>query len=875
MHARRSAIAADPKTRWFDTAIEWLLVGLLAFMPFAFGAVDPWSEQVVVTIAAAISTLFLLKLALCKENRIVRSWAYVPVGLFVLLAVIQITPLPSGLVGLLSPNTVEIRRDLLEDLPNAGKTLNWVTLSFYPNATRHDLRMLLAAACVFVVAANTHTTAGQIRRLLAAITLIGGAVATIALCQHLLGNGKIYWTIPSPTTRAISGPFVNHSHYGQFMNLSIGAAMGLLFCELHRAFCGRAITPTGVLAYLSSTKATSVWLAGAMIAVGAATVFLSLTRGGMLSMLIAAGVTTLALGRRRATHQSTAHSGQPMVTDRQAGCDAIRAGRGWIMAIMVMGAFACVLYVGFEAVYDRLATLSNVHKLDGRWQILEDVFAAWTQFPLLGTGLGTHEVAFPMFDSSTIPALAAYAENEYAQIAEETGLVGLTLAAAFGILILRAYVRVLRNPLVLRSSTPATAKNESTPIDSAAYGLGFGLVAVMIHSLTDFGQHIPANMLLSAIFCGLLVGLSNTAKAEVQPTKSCSPVRCLPHLRSALPICSFGIWAWVLVTANDARIAEAHWKDAIVYEQQLSQSNWQGADEEYARLIGNAATAVARQTGNVQYRYWLNVYRWRAISRAGDTVPQPQTIVAGFVERIVRDLEQARLLCPTYGPLYCLAGQLERCILGQSRGAKHIRMAFKLAPCDAQVCFAAAALDADLGRLEPSLEKFKRALRLDGTLFPDAADIWLYRLHRPETALELAADNIERLSYLSRVLGDDKQHQTLADNARRRMTQLLEQQCEQDNAPAWALASLGDIYRSRNNYQAAIEYYRRALAMDYGQVRLRLNMAELLTEMNRLGEAMEEAKVCLRLRPDFKAAERLLANLSARATGSPDRSGVP
>ena len=46
----------------FDQVIEWLLISLLAFMPFAFGAVEGWSEEVVAALAAAISICFLLKL---------------------------------------------------------------------------------------------------------------------------------------------------------------------------------------------------------------------------------------------------------------------------------------------------------------------------------------------------------------------------------------------------------------------------------------------------------------------------------------------------------------------------------------------------------------------------------------------------------------------------------------------------------------------------------------------------------------------------------------------------------------------------------------------------------------------------------------------
>ena len=42
----------DTATDKFDRLIEWLLVAFLAFMPFAFAAVQAWSEEVVIAIAA-------------------------------------------------------------------------------------------------------------------------------------------------------------------------------------------------------------------------------------------------------------------------------------------------------------------------------------------------------------------------------------------------------------------------------------------------------------------------------------------------------------------------------------------------------------------------------------------------------------------------------------------------------------------------------------------------------------------------------------------------------------------------------------------------------------------------------------------------------
>ena len=187
------------------------------------------------------------------------------------------------------------------------------------------------------------------------------------------------------------------------MNLSIGAALGLLLVTLHEAFDRDRITPARVAEYLSSPAGRTAKVLVAMMVLGATTVFISLTRGGMISMLIAAAFTTLMLSWRQSLK-----------------------GPGWIMVLLALGAFTCILYVGFDQVYDRLATLRDLHGAQaGRWQVVKDIALAWTKFPLFGVGLGTHGVVYPMFDRSTTAALAMHAENEYAQTAEETGLAGI------------------------------------------------------------------------------------------------------------------------------------------------------------------------------------------------------------------------------------------------------------------------------------------------------------------------------------------------------------------------------------------------------------------------------------------------------------------
>ena len=79
---------------------------------------------------------------------------------------------------------------------------------------------------------------------------------------------------------------------------------------------------------------------------------------------------------------------------------------------------------------------------------------------------------------------------------------------------------------------------------------------------------------------------------------------------------------------------------------------------------------------------------------------------------------------------------------------------------------------------------------------------------------------------------------------------------------ASALASLANIFRKNQDDEAAIEHYRRALNMDYGQVQWRYALAKLLAETGRVQEAEHEARICLQLSPQFKAAKKLIEELS-------------
>jgi len=816
---RAGEISTNTAAARLDAIVEWLTVSLLAFMPLAFGAVQAWSELVVVFAAGAMAACLVAKLLL--NGTLLRTWAYLPAGLFIALAGLQLVRLPQGAVAAISPNTSSLKQMLLQDLP--AEQLQTTTLSFYTHATAHDLRLLLAAAIIFITVVNVYRRPEQVKRLLMAIACIGGVVGLLALAQDFFGNGNIYWLVPVPGGQAAGGTFVSTGHFALFMNLSMGAALGLVLIRLHEWFSGRKLTLAEVADALTRPPLRSVWFLFGVLLMGAATIFMSLSRAGTVSMLVAGGLTVAALAARRGLKS-----------------------RGWMITTMAIAAFGAVLYIGFDAVSDRLAAAGDAPVGRNRWEMIRNMSRPVAQFPLVGTGLGTHEVVYPMFDHSAEPRLAQYAENEYVQALAETGFIGLDLLLVFAFIVWHGYARAIRRP--------------SAPVQTGAFGLGFGFAVVMMHSASDFALHVPANAGLAAVTCALLVGMGSMSRRKNTETAAAgSKLLGIAGVACALPV-----WLWSTSSAWDAAAAEAKWSKARAAEARLAASNWQDVGDGYKTLLEHASNAFAIQPGNAEYGYWLNAWRWRAVSgtSSGDA-PLDATTVS-LTREIVGGLERVRLLCPTFGPAYSLAGQLEHFVLKEPAGAAHIRAGYQLAPGHPAACFAAGVLDVAEKKLDDSLVKFTRCLELDNRMAASVVDIYVSQAHRPDLAVQTAKDNADALMMVISALGKHAQGNSAAAQARAEAVALLKAKAEAPDAPAQALVSAARLKRSEKDYANAVRYLRRALATEQAQPAWRLELADVLAEMGRTQEAIQEAQQCLRMHPRMAEAMRLIARLSGR-----------
>ncbi len=807
----------------FDKVIEGLMIAVLAFMPFARGTAVPWGEQVVIVIAGAMVLCLVLKGILRPDNKLVWSWAYLPLGLFLLLAVVQLVPLPQWLLGIISPNTVAIKTDLLKGVGLETASQEWMTISFYGLATKSAIRLALAITAIFVVTINVYRTPKQITRLLIVIASIGAVVALVAVAQTITGTQKVYWSIPA---KSFAGPYINRNNYCQFMNLSIGAGLAVLLIKLKEGFAGVSLTLSVVMERLGQRKIRICWCLGGMIVLGAASIFISLSRGGMISLLAAWGLVTIALVIKR----------------------RLSIG-GWVMSVMALFAFICVLYLSFDAVYDRLATLSSTEAYQSRLQLTQDTARAWWRFPLTGSGLGTHEFVFPMFDSSSTAARAVHAENEYIQLAEETGVIGFLLVGLFGTIIWRSAARCL--------------KTQQMSIKVAIAGLCYGLLAVLIHSFSDFALHLPSVAALAVIFCAIIVAMARTT-----PSRSATPTKSTVMKKVASAVTFMGIfivWVWAIHGANMARAGEDYWRQAVATEKAISQANWMVSNADYAELIYLAEQAAQCEPQNARYRYWVNVYKWRSVSRVRDAESGRLVLSnSGLqaVRRIIKDLKATTKLCPTLGASYSLAGQIEYFVLGNPEGAKLIDEGVMLSPCDPTACFAKGTLAAYQNKAEESLKSFRRCLDLDSEWFASILDVYIRQIGRSDLALEIAKGNIKRLMKTHQVMREHGGSDQLVQKTRAELTKLLQDRCEDAGAPVEHFVRLGYIYLEDLQYEAAASCFRRAIDMDCSNVGWRFNLARALAGYGKISEAVEQAKICLKLDPSIDIARQLLEELS-------------
>ncbi len=450
---KRSRRSRRNASQWNRRAEPWWLALLVAGSVLAFGA-----QHFAVLFALAAAATVLAWLAAERGARVpLLGKTLAALCAFTLL---QLLPLPERLLAFLSPASAEIWTRCLK--PLAERAPSFAPITVDPRATSGEVLRWWTYLCVFLAARGLRREHGT--ELVARIVFGSGVLlALVTLLHGALGLERVYgFYQPSFTTeRWQRGPLLNTNNLAAYLNLAIGAGIGLSISS--RVTLHRALPVVGSL-------------------IMAASVVLSGSRGGMLCLVLMA----------------------------VAAVAGVASGEGFSRRFRTTVLGACGLLLGALALGMALAGSS----LLGAWfgQDISRKLAAWRwslpmlrDFPWFGIGRGAYETAFPAYRGYLgydWTSVFSHPENIVLQWLVEWGLpVGLSALLVLGSCLVKALGSARRDRLLL--------------------GLWIGVVAVLLQNLVDLSSEVPGVMLTLVV---ALAALSERG-ATAPPVDKTSPPR--------------------------------------------------------------------------------------------------------------------------------------------------------------------------------------------------------------------------------------------------------------------------------------------------------------------------------------------------------------
>jgi hypothetical protein len=464
-------------------------MAVIAGAALAFGAVEPWAIAILGLAIIAFLVLWIVKGVIDGRLEIIAPSTSLPLLALILVGVFQ-------------------RMPIMESSGASRAT------SLDAEATGLATEVLLILLIAFLLSANFLAKAPVINWLRNFLIVFGFVLSVFALIQHFTWDGKFYWMIkPSWQPPTPFGPFVNRNHFAGYVEMLAPIPLALI---IRRAVRGER-----------------VFLYGFATAIMGLAVVMSLSRGGMISLV--AGLTfVVALGFKPARawarawerreesaggaprghgnseHPHFAHSSPWLLVYRSPfRASYVVASRIGALIMMLIMIGAGVWWIGADPVIRRFensefmparmdADRRGETFFESRGWIWRDTAAMIRDKWTTGVGLGAYPTAYPIYDSLDGTLVVKHAHNDYLQVMADAGILGAAIALWFIFLVMRDIFRA--------------SSHESRAMSGLALGAGGGIFALLVHSLFDFNFQIPSNALLFLVMTSIVSQIAVEAK---------------------------------------------------------------------------------------------------------------------------------------------------------------------------------------------------------------------------------------------------------------------------------------------------------------------------------------------------------------------------
>jgi O-antigen ligase len=407
------------------TVIRLGICLLVTFTVLAHGAVEPWSEAVLEAGAAVLLLVWAVRASIDGEFKL--AW----------------NPLLWPLLGLWLVAALQLA---------TGRTA-------YPFVTRVELLKYTALLALFFLCVQAYRTLEHWRGFVWFLLILGFCVSVFAILQHFTFNGKLYWMREIRYAGIPFGPYVNRNHFAGLVELLIPPGLAILILRAER----RDQLPLVALFTL--------------FPIGA--LFLSASRGGILSLFAEIGLLAILIFFRRRERK-----------------ELVAAG------LVIVLAMALVSWLGIGRAIERFASYKTLEVSEGRRiEMLHGTWRIFLDHPLTGTGFGTLQDVFPPYETVYDGLIVNHSHNDYVELLSDTGLVGGLCGLAF--LVLLAWIGL--------KNLTAERNGMRLAFHVGAMVACFGL---LVHSIVDFNLHIPSNALVFLLLAALATSPAPSSRLQ-------------------------------------------------------------------------------------------------------------------------------------------------------------------------------------------------------------------------------------------------------------------------------------------------------------------------------------------------------------------------
>jgi len=429
------------------TVIFCGLVALLLLTPIPYGSVEPWAQ------AAFECAVFALAFLWCVHAALSGSWFSGELRLFLpLVATIAFAALQS-----IAWSHTNIAGVSVGNALSADPYESWI----------FALR-LLALTLAGLLAIRFTADSRRLAVLANSIILVASLSAIFGIVR-LTTQHRDGFLLASLRSADGFAQFINKNHFAFLAEPAIGLVVAMILLKREPG--------QRKLLYLS-----------ALILLWAALV-LSRSRGGLVAVSAQMIVGALFfIYSRRPASPAAARSRRTRI---------IGVAAATIVAIVITVA-GTTLWLGGDQLSTGVETAASEmsargderHEGGRRRDIWRATLLMARAHPIAGAGLGAYWAEIPAYHNASGVLTPQQAHSEYLEVLASAGLIGIGLLAWFLVALLRTIQRALE---VFTGAQRALA-----------IGAIIGIVGVAVHSLVDFGLHMPANALVFVMLLAIL-----------------------------------------------------------------------------------------------------------------------------------------------------------------------------------------------------------------------------------------------------------------------------------------------------------------------------------------------------------------------------------